>query len=196
MAYPFESPVTQFSDLVKPLAELAKTDDPFDVDFPNRLPSCRAAYAFDTIKERVCAYRSLNAKQQLRSADAFVPESDKSTEWYFIEFKNQKPDNIQSVKDPDRNELMQKAFDSLSIVAMTFGHQLTMRQIQERSVFIVVYPKREYSDRFLAALNELSTGTGERKPLWHLDKLTNAGFYKRILTINDEEFRALSLSYM
>ena len=195
MAYPFDSSVTQFCDLVKPLAELAKTDDSFDVDFPNRLPSGKA-YDFDKIKERVCTYRSLNAKQQLRSADAFVLEFDESAEWYFIEFKNQKPDNIQSVKDPDRNELMQKAFDSLSVVAMTFGHQWTMQQIQERSVFVVVYPRMEYSDRFLAALNELSTGTGGRKPLWHLDKLTDAGFYKRILTINDEEFCALSLPYM
>lgn len=194
MSYPFDLPATQFADLIMSLAELARTkDDPFDEHFPDRLPVGKA-YAFDKIKDRVCVYRSPRAKQKLRSSDAFLPSMEETGDWYFIDFKNQRPDNIQSVKDPDRNALMQKAFDSLTIAAMTFGRHLSMRQIQERSVFIVVYPKGDYSEKFLAVLGELAA-IGN-KPLWLLDKLTDNGFYKHVLTIDETKFSTLHLPYL
>jgi len=144
MSYPFENPEVKFGNLIKSLADLSNTDSPFDKDFSSRLPSGKA-FGFDQVKDRVCAYRSPNAKQKLHSADAFLIGERNSEPWYyFIDFKNQKVDNIQSVKDPDRNELMQKAFDSLSILAMTFGQDVSMRQLQCHSSFIVVYPQQNY----------------------------------------------------
>ena len=193
MAYPFDSPVVQFASLVKPLDELADTETPFDENFPDNLPTGKA-YAFDTIKNQVCAYRSSHASQKLRSADAFLPGTGDQAEWYFIEFKNSKLSSIQSVKDPDRNELMQKAFDSLTIAAMTFGRRLAMQQIQERSVFIVVFPSKNYSEMLLANLSELA-GRGD-KPLWNLDKLASGGLYKRILTIDETRLSDMWLPYM
>lgn len=192
MPYPFEEPIRNFSGLIKPLGDLAVTETPFDASFVSRLPSV-SAYDFDEIKNRVCAFRSLNAKQCLRSADAFIIDGQgTSAQYYFIEFKNQRVNNIQSVRDPDRNELMQKAFDSLSILAMTFGRNIPMKELQRHSTFIVVYPRQDFSERFNAILNECANGRDH--PLWNLDKLTKNGFFAGIKTIDEEKLAAMSLS--
>ena len=198
MNYPFEKSDIAFQNNRKLFCELAKTDSPFDEDFPNRLPSIMA-YDFDKIKERACAYRSSQSKKLLYSADALVilpseaslDAGAKKIRYCFIEFKNQKVDNIQSVKDPDDNDLMMKAFDSLSVCALTFARGIPMVELQQKSMFIVVYPKQDYSEKILEVLNELSAENGEVKPLWLLDKLENAGFINKVLTIDDEQFRTL-----
>lgn len=191
MSYPFESPAESFRELVKPLHVLAHTDTPFREDFPTRLPT-GAAYDLDKIKDRVCAYRSKNARAPLRSADALLMGEDGGElAYYFIEFKNQRVDNIQSGKDPGQNELLQKAFDSLAIVAMTFGRASAMKDIQGRSTFIVVYPEQDYSERFLEALNQCAYN----RPLWGLDKLEDNGFYRKILTIHDGDFCRMALPF-
>ena len=198
MNYPFENSNTVFQNDIKSFQKLAKTDSPFDKDFPNRLPAV-AAYDFDKITERVCAYRSSKSKKLLHSADALmILQSDASRDagskkptYCFIEFKNQKVDNIQSTKEPDDNDLMKKAFDSLSVCAMTFTHGIPMAELQRQSLFIVVYPKQDYSIRFLEALNQLSSENGEVKPLWLLGKLENAGFFSKVLTIDEDQFRTL-----
>lgn len=192
MAYPFENAPTTFKGYLKSLKDLAYTDDPFDKGFQSRLPEGKA-YAFDDIKNAVCVYRSAKAKQPLRSADGLLVIDDgKTANYILIDFKNQKPDNIQSVKDPDRNELMQKAFDSLSILAMTFCHKRAMCEIQQKATFIVVYPKCDYSIGFLNALSECA----KNEPLWKLDKLVKSGFYADIKTIDDETFKALNLPFV
>ena len=193
MSYPFENAAAMFRDLIKPLSALAHTDDrPFDADFASRLPTGKA-YAFDEIKKYVCAYRSAKARLPLRSADALLIDAgDGEPSYYLVDFKNQKVDNIQSLKDADRNELMQKAFDSLTILSMTFGCHVSMRAIQKRSTFIVVYPQQDYSARFLETLNQCADG----QPLWNLDKLTANGFYADVKTIHDGEFSSLFLPYM
>lgn len=196
MNYPFEKSDIVFQNNRKLFSELAETDSPFDKNFPNRLPSV-TAFDFDKIKERVCAYRS--PKKLLHSADALVifqleealDAGVKKIKYCFIEFKNQKVDNIQSVKDQDDNDLIMKAFDSLSVCAMTFAHGIPMAELQQKSMFIVVYPKQEYSVKFLDVLNQLSSRNGDTKPLWLLDKLEDAGFFSKILTIDDEQFNAL-----
>ena len=174
-------------------------DRPFDEDFPKRLP-CVTAYDYDTITRKVCAYRSSQEKKLLHSADALLiltpkllrnPDSRKPI-YCFIEFKKQKVDNIQSLKAPEDNDLMKKAFDSLSVCAMTFSREISMAELQHYSIFIVVYPKQDYSVRILEVLNELSSENGETKPLWLLDKLENAGFFKKVLTIDDEKFSKLA----
>lgn len=191
MTYPFENATATFKGLLRPLCDLAYTDSPFDKDFQSRLPK-GVAYAFDDIKDAVCVYRSANAKQSLRSADALlVLNQGEAANYILIDFKNQKPDNIQSIKEPDRNELMQKAFDSLTILAMTFCHGKAMCEIQQNSAFIVVYPKCDYSAGFLKALSECATN----EPLWKLDKLVKGGFYADIKTIDDEAFKALQLPF-
>lgn len=198
MKYPFANSNIVFRYDIKSFQELAKTDSPFDKDFPKRLPAVKA-YDFDKITEKVCAYRSSKSKKLLHSADAFMilqsvaswDVGSKKPTYCFIEFKNQKVDNIQSIKEPDDNDLMKKAFDSLSVCAMTFTHGIPMAELQQQSLFIVVYPKQDYSVRFLEALNQLSSENGEVKPLWLLDKLENAGFFSKVLTIDDEQFRAL-----
>jgi hypothetical protein len=48
MNYPFENSNTVFQNDIKSFQKLAKTDSPFDKDFPNRLPAV-AAYDFDKI---------------------------------------------------------------------------------------------------------------------------------------------------
>ena len=192
MAYPFENASMAFKGYLKSLKDLAYTDTPFDKDFQSRLPK-GMAYAFDDIKDAVCAYRSAKAKQPLRSADGLLVIDDgKTANYILVDFKNQKPDNIQSIKDPDRNELMQKAFDSLSILAMTFCHGKPMCEIQQKVAFIVVYPRCDYSAGFLKALSECATN----EPLWKLDKLVKSGFYADIKTIDDETFKALNLPFM
>lgn len=196
MNYPFANSNIVFQDDRKPFRELAETDSPFDKDFPNRLPHVMA-YDLDAIKEKVCVYRS--SRKLLHSADALVifqleealDAGAKKIRYCFVEFKNQKADNIQSVKDPDDNDLMMKAFDSLSVCAMTFTHGIPMAELQQKSMFIVVYPKQDYSVRFLDVLNQLSSEKGEVKPLWLLDRLENAGFFSKVLTIDDEQFKAL-----
>lgn len=193
MPYPFENAVAKFQDLIKPLSTLAHTDDRlFDADFVSRLPAGKA-YAFDDIKKYVCAYRSAKAKLPLRSADALLIDASDEEPWYYlVDFKNQKVNNIQSLEDADRNELMQKAFDSLTILSMTFGCHVPMRTIQKRSTFIVVYPQQDYSSRFLETLNQCADG----QPLWNLDKLTANGFYADVKTVHDGVFSSLSLPYM
>lgn len=199
MNYPFANSNIVFRYDIKSFQELAKTDSPFDEDFPNRLPEA-TAYDFDKITERVCAYRTAKSKKLLHSADALMilqsdaswDEGSKKPTYCFIEYKNQKVDNIQSLKEPDDNDLMKKAFDSLSVCAMTFTHGIPMAELQRKSIFIVVYPKQDYSVRFLEALNQLSSENGKVKPLWLLDKLENAGFFSKVLTIDDDQFRALS----
>ncbi len=198
MNYPFVDSNKAFKSDRKPFQELAKTDSPFDDGFPNRLPHV-IAFDFDAITRKVCAYRSSREKKLLHSADALlIFESDESAyaeakknTYCFIEFKNQKVENIQSIKEPGDNDLMMKAFDSLSVCAMTFSYDSSMADLQRDSVFIVVYPKQDYSVRFLDALNELSSDKGEKKPLWKLDKLQDAGFFSKVLTIDDEEFGRL-----
>lgn len=192
MAYPFRDSATAFCSQIQPIRDLARTDDPFDPEFAGRLPSGRA-YAFDSIKDRVCNYRSPNAKQKLRSADALlIGERDSELWYYFVDFKNQKADNIQSVKDPGRNELLQKAFDSLSILALTFGHAVPMCELQRHASFIVVYPCQDYSIGFLETLNKCSCN----QPLWNLDILTKNGFYAEVKTVHDASFATMPLPYL
>ena len=200
MKYPFADAATVFEGNRKTFSELAKTEHPFDEDFPNRLPACNA-YDFDLVTRRVCAYRSLKEKRLLCSADALVIlSSEQSTEdgndktlYCFIEFKNQKVDNIQSLKDSDDNTLQVKAFDSLSVCAMTFARNVSMAELQQKSIFVVVYPRQNYSERFLASLGELSAENGTMRPLWKLDKLQDAGFFRKVYTVSDEEFNRLSI---
>ncbi len=188
MSYLFEDPMENFRELMKPLQDLAWTETPFDQNFCDRLPNGKA-YDFDKIKDRVCAFRS-KATKSLRSADAFLSvNEDSGAKYYFIDFKNQKVGNIQSVKDQGKNELIQKAFDSLLVMAMTFGRNVSMKEIQEHSVFIVVYPKQDFSVRFLEVLNQCA----DSRPLWNLDKLISNGFYQSVHTISDEDFSELSL---
>lgn len=200
MAYPFEHPASSFAKEKATLAVLAETDDPFDPGFPVRLPLLEA-YSFDTIKKKVCAYRQAKKeKRLLRSADALIvtgdavgqsPNDASAALFWFIEFKNQKVDNVQSYDDSKENALMIKAFDSLSLCAMTFGRTISMHDLQKRAVFIVVYPKQNYSEQLLAALGRLADNNPNpwtRRPMWLLDKLLDAGFYRHILTVDDAEF--------
>lgn len=200
MAYPFERPSLFFAKEKATLATLAETDDPFDPKFPTRLPSLEA-YRFDTIKNIVCAYRrAKKEKRLLRSADALIVTGDAEGQspndasdalFWFIEFKNQNVANIQSYDDSKENALVVKAFDSLNLCAMTFGRDISMQDLQKRSVFIVVYPKQSYSDQILAALGQLAGNNPDpwsRRPMWLLDNLLDAGFYRHILTVDDEEF--------
>lgn len=195
MNYPFRNSADVFLKDRQPFSCLAHTESPFDRDFPNRLPSAEA-YDFDEITKKVCAYRSSREKRLLHSADALViscvhgnADNGKLHRVFcFVEFKNQKVENIQSTKDPSDNTLMMKAFDSLSICAMTFSRDMAMSELQDSAVFVVVYPRQNYSDRFLDVLGKLASGDGVSKPLWNLDRLVDAGFYKRVLTIDDEEF--------
>lgn len=198
MSYPFANPEMAFGGDIASFSELAYTDSPFDDAFPGRLPQINA-YNFDDITKKVCSYRSAKDKKLLHSADAMVILSledvadveFKGVKYCFIEFKNQKVENVQSVKEPTDNALMRKAFDSLSICAMTFSRDCSMADLQKSSAFIVVYPRQNYSDKFLSILNELSLGDGTRKPLWLLDRLQDAGFFRKVLTIDDREFGEL-----
>ena len=106
---------------------------------------------------------------------------------------NQKVDNIQSLKKPDENALQMKAFDSLAICVMTFARNVPMAELQQNAIFVVVYPTQNYSERFLASLGELAAENGKKQPLWNLDKLQNAGFFRKVYTVTDEEFNQMSI---
>ena len=201
MKNPFEYSKETFENEKKPFKELARTDSAFDANFPNRLPSV-TAYDFDKIAKAVCNYRS-SKKKPLHSADALLilssnPFSGENTGmpyYCFIEFKNQRVENIQSLKDPDENDLMMKAFDSLAICAMTFTREIAMSELQQNSIFIVVFPKQDYSERFLEALGRLSSVKGKTSALWNLNKLEDNGFFSKVLTLDDGDFSKFLFSH-
>lgn len=174
-SYPFSpAPELVFSKK-KPLSELAFSNDSvFDCDFPNRLPHINA---FDL--------DSFAAGTMKRFTGTPVPSVDalhigSNGLFYFIEFKNQKTGNI------DREQLRRKLFGSYLIALATFFQNNSLQTLMKHSVFVIVFPKQDYSMTIGKALAQFAG-----KSLWKLDELVENEMVSKVLTLTDEEFSTL-----
>ena len=157
---------------------------------------------FDDVTEDLCQIRHAN----LHSADAFHAAT--SGDIYFIEFKDDDQVGLNAIGhgqpkiDPhtgqERKELpiditlLQKAFDSLAVAALTACHDMTTDDLKSRAVFVVV--RRDDPPSYTATVNTIAswakTTPSPSPVLWGLDRLCREGYYKQVFTWTETEFSA------
>lgn len=178
MPYPFSQEILFAEGRQKTLAKLAEsTDNVRDKEFPSRLPQMGApdldGFARGPLKKYTW--------QTLPSSDTLVV--DKEGFHWFVEFKNQPANNIEG------QEIHGKVFGSLLLANLTCSQCMTLRELMSKSIFVVVFPHRDYSTMLGKALAQ--DAYGPKAVLWGLDKLVKAEMLHDAHTVTDLEFRQL-----
>ena len=167
------------SRVVGTLNETSKDDQGYAVvDYENLV------YKFDAITNDIAnVYR---VKRPHRSCDALYIKDNQHI--YLIEFKNVRKSRI-PVK-----ELQQKAYDSIMTLQLAFFPDLSINDLKERVVLIVVYndngiiEKEQESVSFDALKSKLSSyANGGSKVLFNLD-IFQGVLYKEVLTLEKQEY--------
>lgn len=161
------------------LANVGAGTKPFDPSFGSRLPK-KTGYDWDALAKGP-AKKCLGPT--LASCDACCLGLDGL--YYFIEFKNQREQNIIAA------ETRNKVFGSLLLASLTIANHETMHDLMEKSVFVVVFPNQNYLDMIGYDLSKLAAPGSI--PLWNLDKLESAGVIRKAHTVTDADFSKLPL---
>ena len=134
----------------------------------------------DALTVRVC--KALRAGQPSASCDAYL---EKNGTYWFIEFKNQDSGNV------DGNEIWRKAYDSVSTVRMAIDQTITLDDLCQDAVFLVVYQDDEPELKGLDAIKQSTVDLAEEEeiaPYWGLKKIEGK-LYRKVCTIPATEFR-------
>ena len=139
----------------------------------------RIACKLDDLTKRVC--EELRDKQPTAGCDAYL---ETNGNYWFIEFKNEYADSInaKTVK-----QIWRKAYDSICTVRMAIDQTITLDDLCQNAIFLVVYrdeePKTENGiERKTAELAD------EEHIRWGLRKIVGK-LYCEVHTIPATEFR-------
>lgn len=181
MAYPYRSGLANYSAYKKSLPDLAASSDKKQIGrFCVGLGHVDA-YALDKIKVPLKKQRG----SFYCSVDALY--AGKDNRYYFIEFKDQPSGNI------DRDGVLAKAVDSLTIGGYMFANNQTIVDTMKMSVFILVYDNPD--EKILNSLSSLAGSRGAPKDqygeaiLFGLDRLTKASFYAEVHSWTADAFK-------
>lgn len=139
----------------------------------------KTAYNLDAIKNYSC--EMLRGAQRLSSCDAY---REVNGVHYFIEFKNQDQDKI------DASSIKKKAFDSISIMRISLDPDITLEQLCDNSILLVVFKKNATTGlpEIRATLHKLANEDESEPILFGLEKIKGK-LYSDIHTIDEEAFR-------
>lgn len=155
-------------------------------------------YDLDLIKDEWSMLRgSPCSGAKMSSVDCYF-KSAKGVH-YFIEFKNAPREALEKMDEdriPIRISLKRKAVDSLGLVGMTILQEETGKQIQNNSVYIVVYRASAADTLAVLDINKSLTALAGGKDsmkrsypiMWSLDTLKTVGLYSDVHTWPDTEF--------
>lgn len=181
MSYPYPSGLINYSAHKKMLPVLAASSDKKQIGrFCSGLDHV-SAYALDKIKVPLKKQRG----SLYCSVDALYEGKD--NRYYFIEFKDQPSGNV------DRDRVLAKAVDSLTIGGYMFANNQTIVDTMKMSVFVLVYDNPD--EKLLASLSSLAGSRGAQRDqygeqiLFGLDRLTASSFYSEVHTWTAEAFR-------
>ena len=179
--YPFPVAYEEFPSPRRKFGELAHTSDPaFDTGFSGRLPDIEA-YDVDAFAQGSLKRFTGSA---IPSPDALARGHD--GKWYLVEFKNQRVGNVES------KDILRKAAGGLTIAAMTMGQASAMRDVMSRIVYVVVFPRQDYSTQIGYWLAGQASDAGCKPLLWGVERLIDATMVADAFTIPDNEFAALA----
>lgn len=167
------------------------------------------ALNLDVITNDFCRF---GRKEDLSSCDAIYPDDTLSAESiYFIEFKDRSLYELNKQGSDGRDEridveLSKKIHDSLTMASMTCLREMSMQDIQLRSVFIIVYndttpyeeEPKSYSDFVddMAVYAQAGHDKNGILVMWNLNRFKVHGFCKAVHTWNEKQFREFAQSFM
>lgn len=139
------------------------------------------AYKLDALTVQVC--KKLRHGQTLSGCDAYWKSG--GTHW-FIEFKNQ---NAKGVYDK-RADIWKKAYDSISTVRMAIDQEITLDDLCQNAVFLVVYRDEKPQPEHFKLLIEKGGAWGKVEEFIREGLRALEGkLYREVHTIPAAEFR-------
>lgn len=156
-------------------------------------------YDLDLIKDEWSMLRgSSYSGAKMSSVDCYFKAANGVH--YFIEFKNASREALDRVDSEDGIplciSLRRKAVDSLGLAGMTILQEETGKQIQNNSVYFVVYRASAADTLAVLDINKSLTVLAGGKDsikrsypiMWSLDTLKTVGLYRDVHTWPDTEF--------
>ncbi|MBR3569830.1 MAG: hypothetical protein IKN96_03370 [Oscillibacter sp.] len=140
------------------------------------IDSPHKAYKLDGVTAKVC--QKLRGGMTLSGCDAYLKNN--GVHW-FIEFKNQEP------KDIDPEDIRKKAYDSVSTVRMAVDQTITLDNLCQNAVFLVVYRDEEPATED-AIERKTAEFAGMRHIRWKLGQIEGK-LYREVHTIPVTKFR-------
>ena len=133
------------------------------------------AYKLDDLTVQVC--RRLRGGIALSGCDAYLKSNDV---YWFIEFKNREAVQI----DPE--DIRKKAYDSVSTVRMVVNQTITLDDLCQNAVFLVVYQDEEPKTE--DAIEQKTAELAEMEHIrWGLGRIQGK-LYREVHTIPKSEF--------